>query len=110
MDTDTVYLIIALIGCAVGVYGLVERSRSAAKGDGSDITRIETTLDFVAENGRETKTEIRGLRAEMAKATEDARDARANAALALERADAAHERLDAMGAPGAKSQRRAYEQ
>lgn len=94
MDPTTISAIIACLGGFVGAAGLARLLGHDAKDAGADMTRISTTLDFVANDVKETKTEVRAMRNDM-------QEAKTTASMALDRAEAAHARLDALGAPSA---------
>ena len=98
MDTVTISVIIAVIGCCVGVAGWW---RNASKDDSelaASIASIQTSLVYIEQQLAEIKSEFRRMETDVA-------DATATANKALSTANAAHDRLDAMGVETASKAR-----
>ena len=94
MDGATITLIIAIVGCIVGLSGFALNASKEVGDKSSDMTRVETKLDFIADDVKDTKVEIKAMRA-------DTSEAKSLAIKALENSKAAHERLDELNAPSA---------
>lgn len=89
MDQDTIYLLIAIIGCVVGLAGWLRNAESDEKDQASDRAAIATKLDFISEDVKDTKAELRTFRTDLA-------ETRSTASAALSSARAAHARIDAI--------------
>lgn len=90
MDTVTISVAVAIIGCCVGVAGWM---RNAAKDDSdlaAAIASIQTSLVYIEQQLTEIKSEFRRME-------DDVQTASETAGKALATANAAHDRLDAMG-------------
>ena len=99
MDTVTISLIVAVVGGCVGVAGLW---RSLAKDSGdiaASIAAIQTALGYIENDIKEIKAEFRRIE-------DDVQHANETAGKALSTAEAAHDRLDALGAETAAMARR----
>ena len=90
MDTVTISIAVAIIGCCVGVAGWW---RNASKDDSelaASIASIQTSLVYIEQQLAEIKSEFRRMEGDM-------QTVRQTAGKALATAEAAHDRLDAMG-------------
>lgn len=99
MDNATLTLVIAIVGCLVGLAGWYRNSTHDSEENARKTSSIETKLDFIAEDVKDTKAEIRSFRGELS-------ETKTVANTALARADAAHDRLDALEAPSAHASRK----
>lgn len=91
MDTMTISALVAIVGCIVGVAGWW---RNASKDDSelaAAIAAIQTSLGYIEQQLAEIKSEFRRMETDVA-------DAAQTAGKALATANAAHDRLDALGA------------
>lgn len=98
VDAPTLTLVIALIGCVVGVAGWLHTSNGDASDQAASTAEIKTKLEFI---GNDTKD----IRAKLSRYEEDMRTVRQTADVALARANAANDRLDAYGVPSAANAR-----
>lgn len=99
MDTVTISAVVAVVGCIVGVVGLW---RALAKDDSETaaaIAAIQTSLSYIEQDLKDIKAEFRRIETDVAHANE-------TAGKALSTANAAHDRLDALGAMTASQARR----
>ena len=98
MDVTTTTAVIAIIGCIIGVAGFLRNASADSADQSAAMTRIETSLGYIGEDVKDTKAELRAMRTETA-------EAKQMASTALMRADAAHDRLDALDVPTAHESR-----
>lgn len=101
MDTVTISAIIGIVGCVVGVVGLW---RALAKDDNETaaaIAAIQTSLTYIEQDLKDIKAEFRRIETDVQQANE-------TAGKALVTANAAHDRLDALGAVTASQARRGH--
>lgn len=95
MDTVTISVAIAIIGCVIGVLGWARTTSHDESELASAIAAIKTSLSYIEQDIKEIKAEFRRVDTE-------AREAQATAVKALAVANAAHERLDELEAEDGK--------
>lgn len=89
MDVATLTTLVAIIGCLVGLAGWSRNSKEDAENGEKRTSTIETKLDFISEDIKDTKAEIRAQRSEMS-------ETKQLAITAMAKAESAHDRLDAL--------------
>lgn len=99
MDTVTISAIIAIVGCVVGVVGLWRAMTKDDSETAASIAAIQTSLGYIEQDLKEIKAEFRRIETDVAHANE-------TAGKALSTANAAHDRLDALGVMTASQARR----
>ena len=99
MDTVTISVAVAIIGCVIGVLGWARAMSHDDSELAASIAAIQTALGYIENDIKEIKAEFRRIE-------DDVQDARAVAGKALSTAEAAHDRLDALGAQTASQSRK----
>ena len=102
MDTvviSTISAIVAIVGCCVGVAGWTRNARKDGSEIAASIAAIQTAIGYIENDIKEIKAEFRRIE-------DDVQDARETAGKALSTAEAAHDRLDALGAHTASQSRK----
>lgn len=87
MDVATVSIIIAIIGCLVGAAGWLRNTRSDASQQKAVESEIKTKLDFMSNDIKEVKVDIRSF-------SRDLQDVRTIAVSAEAEAKRANTRID----------------
>lgn len=87
MDVTTVSIIIAIIGCLVGAAGWLRNTRSDASQQKAVESEIKTKLDFMSNDIKEVKVDIRSF-------SRDLQDVRTIAVSAEAEAKRANTRID----------------
>lgn len=104
MDTVTISVGIAIIGCVIGVLGWARTTSKDESELASAITAMQTSLSYIEQDIKDIKAEFRRVEADVQQANE-------TAAVALATANAAHDRLDILGvetASKARARRSSY--
>lgn len=89
MDTVTISIGVAIIGCVIGVLGWAHTTSKDDSELAAAIAAIRTSLSYIEQDIKEIKAEFRRVET-------DAQEAQATAVKALNVAKAAHERIDAL--------------
>lgn len=87
MDVATISIIIAIIGCLVGISGWLRNTKGDSSQQKATETELKTTLDFVANDVKELKVDVRAF-------NRDLQDVRTIAVTAGAEAKRANDRLD----------------
>ena len=87
MDVNTISIIIAIIGCLVGAAGWLRNTRTDASQQKATESEIKTKLDFVSNDIKEVKVDIRSF-------NRDLQDIRTIAVSAEAEAKRANTRID----------------
>lgn len=87
MDLTTVSIIIAIVGCLVGLAGWWRNNRNDSGQQKATESEIKTTLDFIQNDIKEMKVDIRSF-------NRDLQDVRSIAIAAKTEAKRANDRLD----------------
>ena len=87
MDVATISIIVAIIGCLVGVSGWIRNAKSDAGHDGRENSEIKTSLDFIANDVKDLKVDVRAF-------NRDLQDVRTIAVSAENEAKRANDRID----------------
>ena len=98
MDTVTISIGVAIIGCVIGVLGWAHTTSKDDSELAAAIARITTSLEYIENDLKEIKAQFRRMEGDVATATEVANTA-------LVTANAAHDRLDALGVDNAAKAR-----
>ena len=98
MDTVTISAIIAIVGCVVGVVGLWRAMTKDDNETAAAIAAIQTSLQYIEQDLKDIKAEFRRIETDVQHANE-------TAGKALVTANAAHDRLDALGVDNAAKAR-----
>lgn len=99
MDTVTITVLVAIIGCLVGVANWVRNTRSDTDQLVAYVTKLETQISHLEEQVTDLRSEVKLLQGQIQKAIEDAITAK-NTATAL------HTRLDSAGVQSFRQTRR----
>jgi outer membrane murein-binding lipoprotein Lpp len=91
MDTATISILVAIIGCLVGLAGWLRNTRTDASQYKATESKLETTLDFISNDLKEVKADIRSF-------NRDLQDVRFIATTAQSEAKRANDRLDELEA------------
>ena len=89
MDNATLTLLVAIIGCIVGLAGWYRNSKEDSEEQATRSAEIATKLDFLANDTKDVKAELRAQRSDNMETKQIALNAKASA-------EAAHDRLDAI--------------
>lgn len=89
MDTTTISIIIAIIGCLVGAAGWLRNTRTDASQQKAAESEIKTKLDFMSNDIKEVKVDIRAF-------SRDLQDVRTIAVSAEAEAKRANTRIDTL--------------
>lgn len=87
VDVATISIIIAIIGCLVGVSGWIRTAKTDADHDGRENSEIKTSLDFIANDVKDLKVDVRAF-------NRDLQDVRTIAVSAESEAKRANDRID----------------
>lgn len=87
MDISTISIIIAIIGCLVGAAGWLRNTRTDASQQKASESEIKTKLDFMSNDIKEVKVDIRSF-------SRDLQDVRTIAVSAEAEAKRANSRID----------------
>lgn len=90
MDTVTITILVAIVGCLVGVANWVRNTRGDTDQLVAYVTKLETQITHLEEQISDLKSEIKVTQTQIQKAIEDSITAK-NTAMAL------HTRLDSDG-------------
>lgn len=89
MNISTISIIIAIIGCLVGLAGWLRNTRTDSGQQKATESEIKTTLDFMSNDLKEVKVDIRSF-------NRDLQDVRGIAISAQADAKRANDRIDHM--------------
>ena len=89
MDINTISIIIAIIGCLVGAAGWLRNTRTDASQQKASESEIKTKLDFMSNDIKEVKIDIRSF-------NRDLQDVRTIAVSAEAEAKRANTRIDSL--------------
>lgn len=89
MEVTTISIIIAIIGCLVGMAGWLRNVRTDANQQKATESEIKTKLDFMSNDIKEVKIDVRSF-------TRDLQDVRTIAVTAETEAKRANTRIDRM--------------
>lgn len=89
MEVTTISIIIAIIGCLVGAAGWLRNVRTDANQQKATESEIKTKLDFMSNDIKEVKIDVRSF-------TRDLQDVRTIAVTAETEAKRANTRIDRM--------------
>ena len=87
MDVSTISIAIAIIGCLVGAAGWLRNTRADASQQKASESEIKTKLDFMSNDIKEVKVDIRSF-------NRDLQDVRTIAVAAKADAERANTRID----------------
>lgn len=87
IDMTTISIIIAIIGCLVGISGWVRNLRSDAEKEEGETSEIKTSLDFISNDIKDLKVDVRAF-------NRDLQDVRTIAVSAENEAKRANDRID----------------
>lgn len=87
MDTVTISVAVAIIGCVVGVLGWARNASKDESDLAASIAAIQTSISYIEADIREIKNDFRRMET-------DVHEAQATATKALTVAKSAHERID----------------
>lgn len=87
MDIATISIIIAIIGCLVGVSGWIRNVRSDVEEKEGETSEIKTSLDFISNDIKDLKVDVRAF-------NRDLQDVRTIAISAENEAKRANDRID----------------
>ena len=87
MDVSTISIIIAIVGCLVGAAGWLRNTRSDAGQQKATESEIKTKLDFMSNDIKDVKVDIRSF-------NRDLQDVRTIAVTAEAEAERANTRID----------------
>lgn len=89
MDISTISIIIAIIGCLVGAAGWLRNSKSDASQQKASESEIKTKLDFMSNDMKEIKVDVRSF-------SRDLQEVRTIAIFAESEAKRANSRIDSL--------------
>ena len=89
MDISTISIIIAIIGCLVGAAGWLRNSKSDASQQKASESEIKTKLDFMSNDMKEIKVDVRSF-------SRDLQEVRTIAISAESEAKRANSRIDSL--------------
>ena len=98
MNLDTIYFLIAVIGCIVGVAGWIRSLKRESISSAFELQKLNTQVQHLLEESSALKTELKGIQEDITNILSLSMDAKATAS-------AAHDRLDALGATSAHQSR-----
>lgn len=87
MDFDIIYIAVAFIGCAIGIFSWIQSKRNNTNNLSSELQILEARINHLIVDVEDMKKQIEDIRGNIKEGFEITLEAKA-------KADAAHDRLD----------------